>query len=132
MKRLLIALSFIGACGIACAQSFPLGATFIYSPKVRHTIAAVTTPVGSVEPITVFGRTISPTAFLYVGSDLSASKAAGGIGLSLEHSNGGLTETVGLTYGTVIDETPHLGFCVGLKIKLKQAPSAKVHEYLVR
>lgn len=132
MKRLAILIFALALCAIAAAQSFPLSGQFIYAPKVRHTIAAVSTPVGAVQPITLGRQVIHLNAFMYAGSDLSSAKGAAGFGLGMDKDLGGLVLSFGATYGTVVDSSPHFGFSVGLKLKLSPPATAETHSFVIK
>ena len=120
---LFLALACTTCANVAYAQvdvnptPFPLSGAFIWSPKARTTIAALTYDIGKTQPITLGKHIITPTLFSYAGLDTSAN-GAGGFGAKLTKDLGGIAVDFGGTYGVIRGDKPHAGLLIGFTFKL--------------
>lgn len=138
MKRVLLAISLVCAASMACAQSFPLGGAFIFSPKTGKTIAAaeIDDARGYLPsfPIPFTKLKLDLTPFAYAGVQLGGNSAAGGVGLKWVKVTQSATYHIGGSYGFVAgDNSPHFGLVFGVMLNLTPKPqTAKVHEFVIR
>jgi hypothetical protein len=124
MKRAILTFS-LAFCGVlAHAQSFPLGGSFIFSPKTGKTIAAVEVddPRGYLPkfPIPFTKIKVDLTPFAYGGIQLgNGNNGAAGFGLKFIKAEGPVTYQLGGSYGLVAgDNSPHFGLVFGISLSL--------------
>lgn len=128
MRRMFFAAMLAMCATFGHAQAFPLGASFVFSPKTGRTVAAVEVddPRGYLPafPVPFTKLKLDLTPFGYAGVQLGGeNNGAAGFGLKLVKVSGPVTYHIGGTYGLVAgDNSPHFGLVFGVLFNLSPRP----------